>query len=254
MTDQAKMTDERIMAYTDGELTRAEAMEVELAAERDETIRRKIRLFRETADQLRTAAEDLPPVPEALAERISSLIDADVAKAGSTATENVLPFRSKRWFDHLPAAIAASITLAAGLAAGMALGPFSSPQPSPPFGITALADPGLADALSVVESGSSKVLDTGATLNVIASFVDADGALCREFDYEALDGPSIVSVACRTDDSWHPKIAIAASTTQSGDFAPASSLDAIEAWLVSSGLGEPLEPQAEKRRLEMIMP
>ncbi|MET1412226.1 hypothetical protein ABVF61_08175 [Roseibium sp. HPY-6] len=249
MMDETKMTDEIIMAYADGQLPEAEAKKVEIAAEADETIRQKIRMFKETASQLKSAAADLPPVPDALAERLSAMLGADSAEAEVLRQDNVVPFTRRNWIRQWPTAIAASITLVAGLAAGMAIGPFSGSENNPPFGITALADPEIAIALSSVESGSSTVLGSGATLNVIASFVDADNTLCREFDYEAVNGPSIVSVACHVGDAWHPKIAIAANTEQSANFAPASSLEALETWLSTSGFGDPLELEEEKQQL-----
>ncbi|WP_299472521.1 hypothetical protein [uncultured Roseibium sp.] len=249
MMDETNMTDEIIMAYADGQLSDADARKVEIAAEADETIRQKIRMFKETASQLKTAAAELPPIPDALAERISSMLGTDGAEPEAPGQDNVVRFARRNWIRQWPTAIAASITLVAGLAAGMAIGPFGGSKINPPFGITALADPEIAVALSSIESGSSAVLGSGATLNVIASFVDADNTLCREFDYEAVNGPSIVSVACHVGDAWHPKIAIAANTEQSANFAPASSLEALETWLATSGFGDPLEPEEEKQQL-----
>jgi len=65
-------------------------------------------------------------------------------------------------------------------------------------------------------------------------------------------GPSIVSVACHSGGTWQPRIAIAAKKEQSGDFAPASSLEALETWLLSSGLGEPLDIAGESRLLREL--
>ncbi len=249
MMDETKMTDEIIMAYADGELPDAEARKVEQAALADPALREKIRLFTETAKQLKAAAAELPPVPDALAHKISAMLEGDAARSDHPEPENVVSFPRRSWVSQWPAALAASITLAIGVAAGAALGPFGAPEINPPFGLAALADPEIGVTLSSAASGSSAVLGSGATLNVIASFVDADNTLCREFDYEAVDGPSIVSVACRVNDGWRPKIAIAAGHDQAGTFAPASSLEALETWLSTSGFGDPLDPENEKQRL-----
>ena len=252
MTDKVKMTDEFIMAYADGQLSEVEAREVEAAAAADAAIREKIRLFSETARQLRDAATEPPPVPDALAQRVTALLEADTARRDMGTREKVIPFRPRSWVAHWPAALAASITLAAGLATGVAIGPFGTSAEKSPFGVTALVDPDIADALNRVESGGSIVLKSGATLNMIASFADAEDTLCREFDYEAITGSSIVSVACHLDNTWHSKIAIVTNSDQSGDFAPASSLEALETWLMSSGLGETLDPTEEIKRLERV--
>lgn len=252
MMDETKMTDEIIMAYADGHLPETEALKVEEAAQSDPAIREKIRVFRETARQLKTAATELPAVPDALAQRVSAILEQDAGQSDQQDRDNIVPLPRKSWVSHWPAALAASITLAIGVAAGAALGPFGAPETNPPFGLVALADPDIAVTLSSAASGSSSVLGSGATLNVIASFVDADNTLCREFDYEAVNGASIVSVACRVNDTWRPKIAIAARHDQSGTFAPASSLDALETWLGTSGFGAPLEAQEETQRLSEL--
>ncbi|MCV0428030.1 MAG: anti-sigma factor, partial [Roseibium sp.] len=69
---------------------------------------------------------------------------------------------------------------------------------------------------------------------------------------EAIDGPSIVSVACQDSDDWRPKIAIAASSGTAGTYAPASSLDALEAWLSSSGLSAQLSMEEERQALDEL--
>ncbi|MBG6165220.1 hypothetical protein IWQ54_004910 [Labrenzia sp. EL_195] len=252
MTDKTKMTDELIMAYADGQLPDAEAQEVEAAARTDAVIREKIDLYKETSHRLKAAAKDIPPVPDALAQRVSSLLEADTAERNLGASDNVVAFAPKKWIRQWPAALAASITLAIGLGTGIAIGPSGTSAGKPPFGIAALADPEISEALSNAESGSSIALGSGATLNLIASFVDADDELCREFDYEKATGPSIVSVACHSGGTWQPRIAIAANKEQSGDFAPASSLEALETWLLSSGLGEPLDIAGESRLLREL--
>lgn len=252
MMDETKMTDEILMAYADGQLPDAEARKVEQAALADPALQKKISLFTETARQLKAAAAELPPVPDGLADKISTMLESDAAGSDQPEQDNVVPFTRRSWVSQLPAALAASITLAIGVAAGAALGPFGAPETNPPFGLVALADPEIAVALSSAVSGTSSVLGSGATLNVIASFVDADDTLCREFDYEAENGSSIVSVACRVNDTWRPKIAITTSHDQAATFAPASSLDALETWLSTSGFGDPLEPAMEMQRLETL--
>lgn len=248
--DRTEMTDELIMAYADGELGEAEARKVELAAARDPEIQRKLRLFTETATQLKSIAGDLPPVPDALAQRVEQFLGDDNQEP--KPAENVVLLKPRTWTQQWPAALAASITLVAGLVAGAALAPFGSPRQDVPIGVAALADPEISTALSQLGSGESMVLTSGATLNMIASFADAENVLCREFDYEAVNGPSVVSVSCLEGDDWRPKIAIATNAGNTGSYAPASSLDALEAWLSSSGLGSPLSEGAEREALKAL--
>jgi hypothetical protein len=252
MMDRTEMTDELIMAYADGELGEREARQVELAAAADPEVQRKLNRFTETAQRLRTAANDLPPVSDDLAQRVARMLDEDGQQNEAGVEENVIAFKPKTWARYWPSAIAASITLAVGLAAGVALAPSGNAPVDAPIGVAALADPEIANVLSTLESGGSTVLASGATLNVIASFMDADSVLCREFDYETTNGQSVVSVACQEGADWHPRIAIASSAETPGTYAPASSLDALEAWLSSSGLSHPLSKEDERKVLHAL--
>ena len=248
--DRTEMTDELIMAYADGELNEREARLVELAIAADPEVQRKLHRFKETAERLRAAASELPPVSDDLAQGIARMLDEEAQQKEADADENVVAFKPRTWGRYWPTAVAASITLAVGLAAGVALAPSGYTPADAPIGVAALADPEISAVLSSLTSGGSTVLISGATLNVIASFMDADNVLCREFDYEATGGPSVVSVACQDGTEWRPKIAIASSAGTSGTYAPASSLDALETWLSSSGLSAPLSEEDERRALE----
>ncbi|MBO6757103.1 MAG: hypothetical protein JJ902_12310 [Roseibium sp.] len=248
--DPTQMTDERIMAYADGELPEDEARTIERAAENDPEIRRKIDLFARTRARMKEATGDPAPVPDALARRIAEMVEARAGTAKDQEAAEIVPLPQKSRIWHGPAALAACLTLVVGLAAGLSIGQFGQTGPDAPFGIAALADPEVTDALSAVVSGQSRTLGSGAVLNVIASFADAGGGLCREFDYAGRDGASVVAVACHDTSGWTPKIAITTSNDGQTGYAPASSLEALDAWLAASGLGTPLSADAEARRLE----
>jgi len=247
--DKNAMTDELIMAFADGELSAEEAERVARRLEADPEARRKLDMFRKTAQSLDAAHQDLPPVPDALARRVNETIEAAARESAVNAGDNVVQMRRKGPSGFWPTALAASIALAVGLGFGYGLTGHGPAPAVTTFGVTALAEPAVGDALAGMPSGTSRDLPSGATLNMIASFEGADGVFCREFDYEAPDGLSLVSVACRGDAGWQPKIVIAASGDSASHYAPASSLDALEAWLASSGLGDPLSQETEKKRL-----
>eukprot|EP00903_Cladosiphon_okamuranus_P001367 g1365.t1 len=248
--DNEMMSDELIMAFADGELSAEEAKRVERLLEESAEARRKLEMFQKTAQSLEAARDDLPAVPEALAQRVKETIEAASRQSDKVNADNVvqMPLRNRSGF--WPTAIAASIALAVGLGFGYSFngGAGTGHTPMSP-GVAVLAEAAIGNALSDMPSGTSRVLPSGATLNMIASFDGEGGVFCREFDYEAQDGLSLVSVACRVNDGWKPKIAIAVSGESAGQYAPASSLDALEAWLTSSGLGDPLDEDAEQKRL-----
>ena len=247
--DKNAMTDELIMAFADGELSVEEADRVARMLEESPEARRKLERFQKTAQSLKAAGEDLPPVPEALARRVRETIETASSPAAGPAGDNVVQMRRTRRATILPTALAASIALAVGLGLGYSVSGVGSGPATPSLGVTALAEPAIGDQLAIMPSGTSQRLPSGATLNVIASFEGEGGVFCREFDYEALNGVSLVSVACRDGADWQPKIAIAVSGEKASQYAPASSLDALEAWLTSSGLGSPLGEDAERKLL-----
>lgn len=250
------LTDEILMAFVDGELTREDARRVEIAAEQDPEIRRRLETFEKTRDLLQVVSKEKTPIPSHLQDSVVAMIQAaDRPRSSQPAgeeTQKVVPFSRPKLRSFVPAALAASVTLVIGLAAGVS---FTSHQTSPTtahFGVAELADPDIAPALSVIASGSTEHLKSGAVLNVIASFENSNGNLCREFDYESTEGTSIVSVACHSDGQWLPKIAILTGGTAQTAYAPASSLDALESWVTSYGLGDPLDAEAEQKMLTDI--
>lgn len=245
--DQFEMTDELIMAYADGELSVDEAARIEEALRSDQSAQRKLAMFLKTADRL--CAEPAPAIPDELARRVDALIADEKDRTAAAEPDNVVSFRRLGRSGFVPTAIAACLALAVGLGTGYTLKQPDQAGEGSPFGVAALADPGIEEVLASTPSGESRVLASGATLNLIASFVDEAGVLCREFDYEGVNGHSVVSVACRDGAQWQPKIAIATTGNSETHYAPASSLDALEAWLRSSGLGDALNAEEEQQQL-----
>ena len=61
-------------------------------------------------------------------------------------------------------------------------------------------------------------------------------------------GSSVVSVACRADGAWSVRFAVVAPV-RDGGYAPASSMEALDAYLASAGAHEPLSPADEAAAL-----
>ncbi|MGC9419900.1 MAG: anti-sigma factor family protein, partial [Rhodovulum sp.] len=91
----------------------------------------------------------------------------------------------------------------------------------------------------------------GGEVEVIASFRNVDGELCREFEHDGPDRVTVVSVACRAVDRWQPRFAVIAGAADS-DYAPASSLATLDAYLAAIGAGAPMAADEEKKALEDI--
>ncbi|MDB6452599.1 anti-sigma factor family protein [Falsirhodobacter sp. 20TX0035] len=222
-----EITDERLMAFTDGELDPAEARDVAARVAEDPALRERLRLF--TASRAALSGLTAPPVPDALAARIRAL--SDTAPAANVVP--LAPRRHRRW--QLPAA--AAVALAVGLGAGL----FARPM-SPVFGTVG----DLAAALSSVPAGEEATVGDG-TLHVISTFRTADGTLCREFEHDGADGRRLTSVACHAEGAWDLRLAVAGGG--SDGYAPVSSGDALEAWFTGAEAGPALDPAAEAEAL-----
>lgn len=235
-----------LMAHADGELDSATMHEIEEAAARDPALAARIAAFRDSRRAVQAAFARPEPVPAALDAQVAALIAAARAEAaGATNVTALRPRRAVRLMPLWQGAIAASLMLAVGLAAGVML---PRGGDSGHLDVAVLTDPGLAEALGRVPAGEREVLPSGGAMAPIATFVTADGSLCREFEYDARSGETVVSVACRDGGDWDVRLAIAAAAASDG-YAPASSLDTLDTWLDSSGAGLPMSPEDEAAAL-----
>ncbi len=244
-------TDEELMAFADGELDAARMEEIARALEGDEALARRVAIFSNTSPLAFRAMKTLldEKVPPALERRVAELAE-QAAQAGAP-----IPFRraapvaanSQRQSWHLP--LAASLALAIGglggfYAAGTIQGDNS-------VHVAAAAEPYVSEVLNSAAQGESRALAGKGTLRAIATFRDAEGALCREFEHDRTDGSAIVAVACHEQEAWQIRIAVAASRA-GGEFAPASSLESIEAYMSATGASPALSLSEEEKALKDI--
>lgn len=230
--------DETLMAYADGEADADTAARIEAAMAGDDALAERVALLTDTRRTVKAAfAADLDtPVPESLA--------AAIRQAG-TPESNVLAFRR---YGFRSTAIAASLALAVGIGAGWVAR--SGQDADHPLHLAGLEHPDLARHLAGTPSGEEVTLADGARLRMIASFEDGVGQFCRELEHDGTDGQTVVAVTCRQGGDWALVFAVAAGA--SGGYAPASSLEALDAWLALIGAGQPLDAQAEAQRMRAI--
>ena len=230
--------DETLMALVDGEITGDKSARLQTRIAADPELARRYALFTETAERVKAAAIADPDakVSPALTARIR-----DLGRSTSHKPGNVVSLRraASRW---QPVALAASLALAVGFSAGLLF----SPGPPGMDGPALTAD--LQDRLNTLPSGDNETLSDGRTLSVVASFTDGGGAFCREYEIESRGGSGYVSVACRVDAEWSLRFATA-KPEQAGDYAPAASLEALDAFYTSTGASQPLSPEEERRFL-----
>ena len=252
MERQQQLSDEILMAYADGELDAETARSVEAAAATDPEIAQRIALFSRTGDLLGTAgrARSLEPLPDSLIERVRQTLDD--ARSGNDA--KVLPFPARtasqpqeKRPDFLRYGLAASIALAVGLAAGYLLPRGGGEAPGGAL-VAALDAPAVTQALATLPSGQRQAV-SGGEIEIIATFTNADAELCREFEYGHSGATGLVSVACLSGDQWQTRFAVVGGVTDSTGYVPASSLDALDAYLTAIGADAPMSADEEAAAL-----
>ncbi len=255
--------DEILMAFADGQLDSETRLAVERAMAEDNAIATRVESFMRSAKLAKAAmgSEQQMSVPKALENRVRKLLE----KAGENTSPapvnaNVVEFRlpTSKVSGSKPASqvrrgalpLAASVALVAGSLTGYIAGS-SRPTDTAGIGIALLADPAVDGALRTIASGASREIGNVSELRAIASYRDSDGLLCREFELDGKDGTALVSVACMVNAKWDVRFAIA--SRQSGEgYAPASSLEALDAFLQSSGAIDPLTSAAEAAALQAL--
>jgi hypothetical protein len=231
--------DETLMALADGEITGDAAARLHARIAADPDLAARYAVFTQSAQWVNDAARGDPDAA------ISSDLGARVREMAATAapeSDKVVPLRrpTSRWQAM---AMAASLALVVGLSAGLFLAP-DAPE---------TAGPGLsADVqarLGTLPSGAQAELPGGRRVSVIASFIDGTGAFCREYETQGPGAAGYVSVACRADDTWDLRFAMATSAQGDG-YAPAASLEALDAFYTATDASAPLDPDEEQRFLK----
>ncbi|MEM8626498.1 MAG: anti-sigma factor [Pseudomonadota bacterium] len=249
-----EFSDTTLMAYADGEVDTDTRSAIERALIDDSALSARVDMFRRT----RQAASDAfkthldAPVPDALAGSIAAMVERHEREAVGGAS-NVVAFQRKTKLPtfRLDLAIAASIALFAGGAIGYLVSGYGGVAPTSSVLTAGLIDPSLPLALRTVPSGDEMDLERGGRFRAIASFRDGADNLCREFEVDQADTSRVVSVACQAEEQWRVQFTVLASGADGG-YAPASSLEVLDAYMQAIGADPPLSEEDERAALERV--
>lgn len=281
---QVQFDDETLMAYADGELDAAQALSVEAALRDDQELAARVAGFRRSAVLARQAYEaDLhEPVPAGLQASVLAAIarhgeapqsvavgagaaeDSAVPRQGATTAAMLPPTpstdrrrRALRAANQPVFALAASVAAFAFGALGYLLGAQQRGDDGTVLvaGVQVTATPAeraaLNAALNKLPSGQQRALGAagpGASVELVASFRDRSGHLCREFTLQRGTTENLLGLACRSESEW--RVAFAAATPLGGNgFAPAGSAAALDAYLASIEAGTTLNAEDEAAAL-----
>ncbi len=264
------MDRERLAAFVDGALEPEDAAEVVLRLEASPADRAYVDRLMELGSLLGEAyaAPLYEPVPERFLRTVFGEAAAEPAsEAAAIAARGAAqpPRRAGRTGDTRGGArpasprarglhVAAFGALAASAAFIFAYGALRDDDVGA-LALTGAAEAALAAALETRPSGAVAGPD-GASITLIATFLDAEGRPCREFELRDPAAASLTrGLACREDGDWRSEIALSTRIASapdaaggSDDFVPAEgpAAGAISAALDRIGAGLSLTPAEEQ--------
>ncbi|MGL4576076.1 MAG: anti-sigma factor family protein [Burkholderiaceae bacterium] len=267
-----KYDDETLMAYADGALDADRSAEIRRASERDPAIARRIDAFRQSAATIKQAfdAELDAPVPPALLASVQAAIaraqqtSQPVAEQQRPAVVSVGTVQKRSFFGWvanepryaMAASVSALVIGVAGYLAGMTTSDqrLQTAALSPAglsIGATKDEQRALSVALSETSSGQRRALGRDAAsgqVQLVATFRDRAGTLCREFAVQRTGESATQGVACRSQEDWSIK-AIAVVPVAADAYTPASGHAAVDSYLTLIEAGPPLSAQDEQQAL-----
>lgn len=248
-----KFSDEELMRFADGELDDEQSAAVEQALAVDDELATRLAVFMETRSLASEAFAPMlnEPVPAALTQSVEAMIARHKAEQPQ---DNVVAFKPRPRIvnDWRMLPIAASIAAVVGGLAGYSIGGSADQQGGGNLVLGPISNNEVVRLLGELPSGQeTQLAGTDTRMRSIASFNDGSGDLCREFELDSANANTIVSVACWSDNAWTARFAVAAPPQESG-YAPASSMESLDAYLAAIGATDTLSADAERERLGQL--
>lgn len=201
--DQGQDRDgERLSAYLDGELPRAEADQLERRLAREPALAERLEAMR-ALDRVAAAAFhaiDERPMPKRVLERLGD--DEEEPRAG-----NVVPLRrtaAPGEFFRLPVALAASIALVAGLWLGGLPGD-GGPPDGAAYASRIAGGSALHAAFDRASGGETVELGDDRYAQPVLTFLSDGGAWCRQVRITGGPAPAD-TLACRRGGGWQVEL------------------------------------------------
>jgi anti-sigma factor RsiW len=256
---KADFSDEILMRFADGELDPETSARIEHALETDDDLLARLALFTETRAQTQAALKPLldEQVPDHLVAAVQRMVDEKRAGSNKTSPADVVPFRKRAHASPLNGkwALPIAASLVAALLGGLAGHWLSSNNGRAADGLQVAGvggGPALVEALTTSPAGTeTRLPGSNQRFRVIATFRDSQETLCREFEVDSPDRSTVISVACHSDDQWRVSFAVVAPGNSDG-YAPASSTEALDAYLAAINAGAPMSAEEEEKALRTI--
>jgi hypothetical protein len=226
--------DEKFFAWLDGELSGAEAAEIEARVAADPELRALADQHRAFGARLKGAFEPIAAQAVTLAAYAPAAANSNVAGLAEARVARTQHFTKRFW------AQAASIALvfAIGVATGNTL--FQGPRSS-----IATEDGRLVAAASLEKALTTQLASQPAASGprVGLTFRDQSGSICRSFVNEAASG-----LACHEQGDWRVRGIFQGPEGQGADYRMAAGADPRLAALIESTIaGEPFDAAQEQQ-------
>jgi anti-sigma factor RsiW len=250
------ISDEKLMAYADGELDAVERAQVEAAIDADPSLARRVESHRALRLKVSSAHDSVldEPVPERLLNAVRGMSTA----APDNRVVNFGRDRAARGQDKTVVRAAWGLTqwaaIAASVAVGIVVGRGVLMSPRPSIGTEggklvarAALDEALTNQLASEQSRS-------ASVQIGVTFRAKGGELCRTFSIRQAD--TLSGVACREASAWSVRVLARAdgAQTQPGNYQqagsemPAAVRAAVDAEIADEPLDAAAEAAAQKNR------
>lgn len=251
-----KLTDEILMAYTDGELDTSDTEKIEKAIATDSVARRKVEMFRESKVMLQ-GVYDAPLQERVPQQLIDTILQSKVEESTPGLLERLAAFMQipTRWQSAF--ALVALFCIIIGTGSGYFANHIMQGEQKD-HGL-ALIDKELGRGLELTESGHFFALDNEKTLIMpVTTFFDKANRYCRQYD--VVTGPvntTITSkgIACRNQNGEWLTIAHVSShplpspTDPDSGYVPADGGELLET-ITAQIMAEP--PMSLKRESDLI--
>lgn len=224
------VSDERLMAYLDGELAAADQADVEAALAADPELRRRLAAQQHVRERL--ASHYDPVLGEAVPTPLRAMLETRLVDLGAEREK-----RARRGWPVWQQAAALAAMLVLGMFLGRALPGGGSPVAVEDGRMVARGE--LAESLDS-QLASAQPADAATRIGV--TFARADGRLCRTFESATLSG-----LACRGDSAWELEMTVPGAGGARSEYRQAASgsarvLQAAQEMMAS----EPLDAAAER--------
>lgn len=215
--------DELLSAYLDGELSKADANELERRLARDPKLSERLESMRAMDRVAAVAFHEMDERP--MPKRVLELLGEEKERPHAS---NVVPLWRNTGlgeFIRLPVALAASIALVAGLWLGGFLGNGGAPEGAA-WANRIVEDSALYAAFDRAASGESMELGNDRYAEPVLTFRSDGGAWCRQVRITGGPAPA-ATLACRRNGEWQVELvafAPAAAAPDEGEYGQASAV------------------------------